>query len=462
MIPSDPRSPALLDALAQFTHDLTLSATPLEVRRQAALCLLDTIGCMLAGAHTDEGAAVLAAERDIGAGGPPARLLGSHETLPAEAAARVHGYWGDIFELNDLIGGHASIGNVAAALALAGACGATGAQLLAATIAGIEVTSRVYTAVYGTLKPYTEVAMVTPGLVGAFGTAAVAASLQGMSRQATREALAIAGALTTWCPAETIFGSGGSVKPMMFGAWPAAAGLRGAAYARHGLTGPERLLESPLGLMATLARAPDARAITDPQRWFLAEPRRKLHACCGYTHAAVDLAATLRARLGAQALTHAHIRVGMPAYVLPAVSKREPPVTPNDARFHVGWCVALAAAGEDVILPAHSVEFETHLRRPDIRALLPNIEIVEDVSLTHYHQCVMTVTRAGAPAVVARLDAPRGTPRNPLSDAEVIAKFQRLAAGHLDAQASAAYAARVLDLEGQTSIDWIFDQLVAA
>lgn len=456
------RTPALLDALAQFTHDLTLSATPLEVRRQAALCLLDTIGCMLAGANTDEGAAVLAAEREISGGGPPARVLGSREKLPAEAAARVHGYWGDIFELNDLIGGHASIGNVAAAFALAEASSATGAQLLAATIAGIEVTSRVYTAVYGTLKPYTEVGMVTPGLVGAFGTAAVAASLQGMSQNTTREALAIAGALTTWCPAETIFGSGGSVKPMMFGAWPAAAGLRGAAYARHGLTGPERLLESPLGLMATLARAPDADVIVDPQRWFLAEPRRKLHACCGYTHAAVDLAASLRTRLGAHALTQSRIRIAMPSYVLPAVSKREPPVTANDARFHVGWCVALAAAGADVILPEHSVEFETHLRRPEIRALLPNVEIVEDASLTHYHQCVMTVTRAGAAPVEARLDAPRGTPRNPLSDDEVIGKFRRLASGHLDAQASATYAARFLDLEAQAGTDWIFDQLVPA
>ena len=35
--------------LAEFTHSLALDAVPGNVRRQAALSLLDTIGCMVAG-----------------------------------------------------------------------------------------------------------------------------------------------------------------------------------------------------------------------------------------------------------------------------------------------------------------------------------------------------------------------------------------------------------------------------
>jgi 2-methylcitrate dehydratase PrpD len=61
----------------------------------------------------------------------------------------------------------------------------------------------------------------------------------------------------------------------------------------------------------------------------------------------------------------------------------------------------------------------------------------------------------------ARLDAPRGTPRHPLADAEVIAKFRRLASAHLDAHASEAYAERFLRLEDVANCDWIFECLDA-
>ena len=423
--------------------------------------VLDTIGCMLAGADTPEGAMLLDAESGSGGDGPLARVIGHAQALPIGAAARVHGYWGDIFELNDLIGGHASIGNVAAALALVEGCGASGAALTRAVIAGIEVTSRVYASVYPTLKPYTDVAMVTPGLVSAFGAAAVAASLQGMSHDETREALAIAGALTTWCPAETIFGEGGTVKPMLFGAWPAATGLRAAGYAKHGMTGPGRLLESPIGLFATLCREYDSRVIADDSRWFLAEPRRKLHACCGYTHSAVDLIVDLRQQLGASVLKGSMLQVAMPAYVIPAVSKQDLPRTANEARFHVEYCTALAACGTDVILPQHSVDFDAHLHRPEVRTMIANIEVVPDPELTHYHQCRVTVLKGGAELHHARSDGPRGSPQNPLGDAEVIAKFQRLASHRMSAKAGASYAARFMQLEQETDCSWIFDELCA-
>jgi 2-methylcitrate dehydratase PrpD len=458
---SDPASTdvtSLLDSLARFTTTLDLKRVPDSVRRQAGLCVLDTIGCMLAGADTPEGAMLLDAESGSG-GGPHARVIGRAQALPIESAARVHGYWGDIFELNDLIGGHASIGNVAAALSLVEGCGASGAALTKAVIAGIEVTSRIYASVYPALKPYTDVAMVTPGLVSAFGAAVVAASLHGMSHDETREALAIAGTLTTWCPAETIFGEGGTVKPMLFGAWPAATGLRAAGYAKHGMTGPGRLLESRIGLFATLCHEYDPRVIADDSRWFLAEPRRKLHACCGYTHSAVDLVVDLRQQLGGNLLEGSTLKVAMPAYVIPAVSKRALPRTANEARFHVEYCTALAACGADVIDPQHSVDFHVYLRRPEVRAMMANIEVVSDPELTHYNQCRVTVSKHGADLHHVRSDGPRGSPQNPLGDAEVIAKFQRLASHRLSLEASAAYAARFVQLEQETDCGWLFDEL---
>ncbi|PZW44814.1 2-methylcitrate dehydratase PrpD [Humitalea rosea] len=452
------QTPPLLGALAHFAAKLDLARVPEAVRRQAGLCILDTIGCMLAGAETPEAAMVLAAERDASGDGA-ARILGSPIALRPEAAARVHGYWGDIFELNDLIGGHASIGNVTAALALVEPCGSSGADLLRALIAGIEITTRIYAAVYPQLKPYTEVGMVTPGLVSAFGAAAVAGSLQGFSEPRLQEALAIAGTLATWCPAEVIFGDGGTVKPMLFGAWPAAIGIRAAGYAGHGMTGPARLLESPMGFCETLSRGYDPAVFTDDARWYLAEPRRKLHACCGYTHSAIDAVAALRREVGTAAMQRGRLRIGMPAYVLPAVSKTRLPQTPNEARFHAEYCIALAACGLDVILPEHSLGFREEISRPELRQILGAIEIVAAPELTHYHQCILDFDSPGLAPRHIRADAPKGSPQNPMADAEVIQKFQRLSASRLSAAAAATYAEKFLALEVVADCGWIFDDL---
>jgi 2-methylcitrate dehydratase PrpD len=459
-LPSDSTS-SFLDSLVEFVAALDLGRTPELVRRQAGLCVLDTLGCILAGAGTPEGVTVLEAERAGGGDGPRARIIGHALSLSAEAAARVHGYWGDIFELNDLIGGHASIGNVSAALALIDIRLVSGAQLLKAVIAGIEITSRIYTSAYSTLKPYTDVGMVTVGTASAFGAAAVAAQLQGLTRDQTREALAIAGALANWCPAEVIFGDGGTIKPMMFGALPAVAGLRAVHYARHGLSGPSRLLESPIGLLSTLSRSHVPEVLSDDDHWFLAAPRRKLHASCGYTHAAIDLVVKLRQQVGAETLAGCTLQIGMPAYVIPAVSKQSLPRTANDARFHVEYCVALAACGADVILPMHSLELAQQLRRPELRNLLERIKIVADPHLSHYHQCRLSVLKDGEVLWQTFSDAPRGSPKNPLADIEVIEKFVRLTRHRMAESASKQYAARFLDLQVEKDCSWIFDDLIA-
>ena len=457
---SEASTPTLAHALAAFAHDLDLADVPAAVKRQAGLCILDTIGCMLAGAASPDGMALFNAERALAANGGTARVIGTAVALPAESVARILGYWGDVFELNDLIGGHASIGNVSAALALVEDCGSSGGALLKAVIAGIEITSRIYTSVYASLKPYTDVPMVTPGVVCAFGAAAVAASLHGLSLDATREALLVAGTLTTWCPAEAIFGDGGTVKPLLFGAWPAAVGLRAAGYAEHGLTGPRRLLESDIGLLAMLARDADQDVVSNPGRWFLSEPRRKLHACCGYTHAAIDLTVALRQQLGVDMLMRSRLRIEIPGYVIPAVSKSHLPGTPNEARFHLEYCVALAACGADVILPAHSADVAGHLQRTELRHMLSNIDVVADPSLVHYHQSRITVLHEGREVARQRLAGPVGSPQNPMTDDEVIDKFRRLTSHRLAEPAATAYAQRFLNLESEADCRWIQDALL--
>ena len=435
-------TPAIHD-LADFAHDL--GDVPTEVRTQAALSILDTVGCMLAGSATKYGALIVAAAEADGVTGP-CSIAGTPLRVPPRTAARCNGYFGDIFELNDLTGGHASIGVVTAALAQAEAVGASGADLLDAAIAGIEVTTRIYNALYPTRKPSRQVGVGAVSLPNSVGSAAAAARLLGLDRQRTREALAIAAGTACWSPSEVMAGPGNTMKPLLFGAVPASIGLEAAQYASVGMTGPRNILESPIGYFTTMATAPDLTALY-PDTWALAQPRRKWHAACGYTHSALD--AVLRNPAAYGEATRITLR--MAPYVLPIVGSSEPPDSPHRARFHVRYLVAVAAIEESAIELRHSEDYARYLAMPEVNGLLGKITVEPDESITHYHRVALRVEQAGAVTEDVGT-APKGSPQNPMSDAEVIAKFRKLACPVLGAEHAETLASAVTALDGSVGV----------
>jgi 2-methylcitrate dehydratase PrpD len=416
----------LLTVLAEFAHSLEGDAIPSAVRDQAKLCLLDTLGCIIAGSVTAEASALQRAERRLSSG--------SGVLLSPSEEARVLGYMGDVLELNDLIGGHASIGIVAAVIGAARQADSSGEQVVDAIVAGIEVTSRLYESTAWTKKPYTESGMVIPSLVSAVGAAAAVARLRGLSVAMTAEAMAIAGTIVSWGPAEVIFGTGGTIKPILFGACPADSGIKGVEYALAGLTGPPHLIESPIGLMAALSHSFDESEIRSPDVWHLLKPQRKLHASCGYTHSSIDAVVDL-VRQGVNVAEAKRIKVQVPEYLLAAVGKDHMPETSNEARFHLQYCLALAANGADFISPAHTLEFERYAS-PEIESLMERIEVssLEISGTIHakpYNISRVTIEGPDGEIVEGGCNAPRGSAANPLSDDDVVQKFRRLASARM-------------------------------
>lgn len=224
-----------LQTLVQHARSMSFASIPKEVLSQARLCILDTVGCILAGSRTEEAQLILGCEPSTSRDTLP--IFGTSQCRGLHEAMRINAYLGDVLELNDLFGGHASIGIVPAALSLGQHLGASGTKVLEAVVRGIETTCRVYDSVYPSLRRYTEMGMVPVGFPSTIGAAVSAAHLLDLDEEQTVNALAIAGGLAGWCPAEVIFGSGGSFKPMLFGAQPADIGVKAAYYAQAGMTG---------------------------------------------------------------------------------------------------------------------------------------------------------------------------------------------------------------------------------
>lgn len=433
--PVDESTTPLIWRLADSMYEVKCADLPEAAREQAGRCLLDTLGCIAAGLDHPAAVAFSAAESEVFAD----RGLGGAISL-----ARRWGYSGDVFELNDLVGGHASIGAVSAILshelATVREHDVRSDQtdvLLALTIA-IETTTRLFESHSWEKKTYAEAGMVVTSVLSSIGVAAGVGRLLGLDRQQYREALAIAGATAGWGPSEVIFGDGGTIKPSQFGAGPAETGLRAVAQAQAGITGPPRILESRMGFFATVAHSFDPGMVLGSDGWRIEKVQRKLHACCGYIHSSLDALQSLRED-GVALAGATSVEVAVPAAVYEAVAKDADPVNENDARFHLRYMVALVLAGHYPILPAHSVEFETYLDDPAVSRAMRAVRltILDDVPRqegNRFNSSRVNVSRPGREPATAVCDGPRGTARNPMTKDEIRAKFISLATPRLGSE----------------------------
>jgi 2-methylcitrate dehydratase PrpD len=216
-------------------HALSNAVEPVAIGRQAveraAWHLLDLFGCFLASRRLGVNAGLLehTAARPDPAG---ATLWGTRQRVEPALAALAHGTVAHHLELDGGwhgppgVGAHPAATVLPAALALAEARGASGAELLAAVAAGYDTIAVVAT----WLAPgITRFRLHPPALVGAFGAAAAAGRLLGLDEAALVKALARCAGATPLAPFEA-FTAGANVKDL-YGGWPGYVGLHMAQQA---------------------------------------------------------------------------------------------------------------------------------------------------------------------------------------------------------------------------------------
>jgi 2-methylcitrate dehydratase PrpD len=216
-----------------------------------------------------------------------------------------------------------------------------------------------------------------------------------------------------------------------------------------------------MGLFSSLATHYDEKQITDPGLWHLANPRRKYHSSCGYTHAGTDAVRAMRQKIGGNALASAkEIRISVPHYTFRAVAKAAPPTTPTESRFHLPFAAALAAIGEDGVRPEHGRELGKWLAREDLQAALSKITIVVDERFKHYEQCAVDVVTATGESIHLEGGPPRGAPANPMTASMVKDKFRANVAGRLSKEQTEDYIALAENLDTLKSCDPLYAPFV--
>jgi 2-methylcitrate dehydratase PrpD len=274
------------DALIDFACALTYDALDAEVRHYARRHLLDTVGCMIAGAPGDVASraeAVVASVRPAGTIPVPGRVRRA-DLLDAAflGGTAAHG-----IELDDGFrqgSVHPGCTVVPAVLALGYQNGASGQALIEAIVAGYEIPIAIARACHPDLR---QRGFHPTGACAVFGAAVAAGKLRGLTRRQLADAMGIAASSSAGLFA---FVNGGADIKRLHAGHASREGLQAALLAEQGVQGPPGVIESRDGFMQAFAfgRIDKARPVTLPPPFGITDCYIKPYACCRHIQPAVE------------------------------------------------------------------------------------------------------------------------------------------------------------------------------
>ncbi len=435
--------------LGEWAARLRAEDIPAAVRDNAALRVLDTIGCALAGAREEHAPSVLALASRWGGPGL-STVWGTTLTAAPPQAALANGAFAHGLDFDDTHADsvcHASAVLVPAVLALAESERLDGRDALTALVAGYEAMIRIGMAAPGRFH---ERGWHATAVCGAFGAALAAGKSLGLDASRLTAAVGIAGSMASGVME---FLEDGSWVKRLHPGWAAQSGIQAAALAQEGFTGPATALEGRLGFYrAALGDVPDiAKQLKNlGDEWETVRSSFKLYPCCHLNHAYLDAVASLKRTEGLRPEQVEEVECLVPAGEVPIVCEpttaKLRPRSPYDAKFSLAFCVAAALVGDRVGIGTFT---EEGIREPGALALAARVRYTVDPSSPYprtFPGWVKVRLRDGR-MLEAREESQRGGPEMPIAPDEVIAKFRDNAARLMPPARVDALESAVLGME---------------
>ena len=234
--------------------------------------------------------------------------------------------------------------------------------------------------------------------------------------------------------------------------------------AEHGLPGFEQPLEGKGGFYALYAGGKfDSEVLLAPfdgHSWIEQLTFKPWPSCRG-THPYIEMALALKQQHGFAADDIAAITVGvgpMQRMLVEPVARKQAPAVAIDAKFSIPFCTASALITNAIDLDSFS---EDRLRDPAALALASKIGFEQPLGAEHWRGDAGTIAidLVDGRRFEAALDRARGTADNPLSEAQMIAKFVDCAgraAVPLSPMAAQDLAARIMNLEECSDVGALF------
>lgn len=339
---TDSTMEGLTRAIAASARAISFESLPEDVIVLARQCALDWFGVTLAGAD-EPLARILREEASESGGHPQATVIGGGMRTSAQQAALINGAASHALDFDDVqmtMSGHPSVPVIPALLALAELRGASGADFIAAFVAGFEVECRTGALV---MPGHYSTGFHATGTLGTFGAAAACAHLMGLSEEQWLHALGIAGAQAAGL--KSMFGT--MCKPLHAGK-ASANGLLAATLAARGFTSNPRVLEVAQGFAATQTTTlnPERALAGLGEAFAIRGVLFKYHAACYGTHETIEGVLRLKSEHRLKPEDIRQIQLTVPRGNLAMCNINEP-ATALEGKFSLRFTAALAMAGDD-------------------------------------------------------------------------------------------------------------------
>jgi 2-methylcitrate dehydratase PrpD len=415
-------SPVMV-ALSDYMAAAKDRPLPPPILEHAVHHVLDTVAAMISGAELPPGRAALALAR-AEAGRPVATVVASNVVTSATDAALVNGVLAHSDETDDSHGpsqSHPGASIVPAALAMGEALGISGRHYLRAVALGYDVGTRLTMALGG--PAFRESSRrSTHAYAGTFGSAAAAGCVAGLDAPRMRWLLDYAsqqaGGYAVWGRDTDHIEKG-----FVFGGMPARNGVTAAQLVRAGWNGVDDVFSGDDNFFQVNAPAADRSRLVDGlgQRFEIANTDIKKWTVGTPIQAPLDAVEIIRKRRPFTPADVKEVAVRLAPSVGAVVDNRD---MPDVCLQHM-----LAVMLLDGTASFHAAHDKPRMKDAAVLEQRTKVRYVPDAGLAALlpvRVAVVEMTFADGTRTSERVEAVRGTPRNPMTRDEVVDKARDL------------------------------------
>jgi 2-methylcitrate dehydratase PrpD len=450
--------------MAQLCYEVQFENLSDELQDRVKYLLLDYLGVAIRGAQTESSVPVhrfCRVRQDIPGGVP---VIATELRVDAPYAALAMGVAAHSLELDDVVNAaslHPAVSVMSAALAAGYLAKCSGQELIAAIVAGYEVTVKLGIA----LDPAAHYArgFHPTGTCGTLGAAVAAAKIFKLDADGITHAMGIAGSQAA---GSMEFLADGAYTKRFHAGWSAHSGLIAALLAKEGFTGPQSIIEGKFGFLHAYSGSSDPDKVL--AGW--GRPHEvmntsiKPHACCRYKQGAIDciLKIVNDNELSPDDIERVQISILKAGFALVAEppDKKMNPASVVDAQFSMPFGAAVAIVNGSAFLDQYSLE---NISSPGIRELMPRVFCIEDPEIEkEFPQkwpAKVEITSKLGKKYSIQLEYPKGDPENPLTWNEIISKFESLATAVFSGDVCSEIVTQVRGLEKMTEVIQLMNQL---
>jgi 2-methylcitrate dehydratase PrpD len=460
------------NSLAEFICDFNFDRIPPHVLQKAKASILDNLGLVIGGSDSKATQAVLSVVRHLN-GPKQSTILRFGDIVSANFSALANGTMAHSNDFTDTIltiVTHCGPVVVPTAIAVAEREKLDGKALLMLVVLGYEIMARVGFAINS--KP----AMVhhkkgfhPTGTCGVFGAAAIAGKAMGLKPEQMANALGIAGSSSSGL-IESFTGPVGADTSRTHPGKAGHDGILAALLAEKGLTGPHSVFEGRDGFLHAYSEGdqflPEALVENLGGTFKIMDVAVKYH---NGTHAiapSVDALQEIMSKHKVIVEDVDEIRANVPTmHAFIGGSDRETmyaPPTYLKAQMSLPYTLAVTLIDRELFIVQYSPE---KLRDKKVLELARKVRVTADPEMDRMQNAgkwpsrIQVVTKSGK-SFEAFVEYPKGSPQNPLTDAEIQKKFTRLSERILSRERMEKVIQAIVELENINNVTTLVNLLV--